>query len=357
MVLWFMTTVAAITDRNMKVRRWRWVVAVLLVGGFATISTSYRHAVAGAPRDGTRFMNSAGALDRGGMAVALPFFLRRAWATFRPRPGVPPRVDFDPGALSRNPSVTWIGHATLLVRMDKVTFLTDPMFSERASPLSFVGPRRLVPPGVAIEQLPVVDFAVLSHDHYDHTDLPSVERLAARGVRFIVPLGLGDLVRKVGGEVVELDWWEKTTVGPVTVHCVPAQHFAGRGLTDQRRRLWAGFVIVGPTRRFYHAGDTGYFPGFTEVGARLGPIDLAAIPIGAYEPRAMMGAVHVNPEEAVHAALDVRATRAVGMHFGTFDLADEPLDEPPRRFRAEAERLGLGADQIWVLDIGETRAW
>jgi N-acyl-phosphatidylethanolamine-hydrolysing phospholipase D len=289
--------------------------------------------------------------------VALPFFLRKAWTSLRPRAGAAPLVPFDRAALSENPSVTWIGHATMLVRMDGVTFLTDPMFSERASPLTFAGPRRLVPPGVPIDELPPVDFAVLSHDHYDHTDTASIRALAARGARFIVPLGLGDLVREAGGDVVELDWWEDTTVGPVRVHCVPAQHFSGRGLTDQSRQLWAGWVVAGPTRRFYHAGDTGYFPGFVEIGDRLGPIDLAAVPIGAYEPRAMMGAVHVNPEEALHAALGARATRAVGMHFGTFDLTDEPLDEPPRRFLAEARRLGIEDDRAWVLDVGETRAW
>jgi len=172
-----------------------------------------------------------------------------------------------------------------------------------------------------------------------------------------VPRGMGALVRGFGAQADELSWWETREVAGVRVHCVPAQHFSGRGLTDRNRRLWAGWVVEGPQRRFYHAGDTGYFGGFAEIGQRFGPIDLAAMPIGAYLPREMMSFVHVNPEEAVRAAVDAGARRVLAMHFGTFDLADEPLDEPPLRFREEAARRGLGADRAWVLNVGETRAW
>ncbi|MGH7860401.1 MAG: MBL fold metallo-hydrolase, partial [Candidatus Binatia bacterium] len=208
-----------------------------------------------------------------------------------------------------------------------------------------------------LEALPPVDFATISHDHYDHTDVPTIRALARRGVRFVVPLGLGDVVREAGGEAIELDWWQSARMGTLTVHCVPAQHFSGRSLFDRDRRLWGGFVVEGATRRFYHAGDTGYFDGFSEIGRRLGPIDLAAVPIGAYEPLAMMRFVHVTPEEAAQAAVDLGAKRVVAMHFGTFVLTDEPLDEPPRRFLAEAGRLGVDAERAWVLKIGETRAW
>lgn len=241
--------------------------------------------------------------------------------------------------------------------MDGVTFLTDPMFSDRAAPVSFAGPRRVVPPGVPLDSVPALDFVLLSHDHYDHADVRTVQRLARRGVRFVVPLGLGDWVRRAGGSAIELDWWQQVQLGPVRVACVPAQHFSGRSLGDGNRRLWAGWVVTGPTRRFYHAGDTGYSAAFAAIGERLGPIDLAAVPIGAYRPAAMMHFVHSTPEEALRIGLDVRAHRIVAMHFGTFDLADEPLDEPPRRFLAEAERLHLGADRAWVLRIGETRDW
>jgi N-acyl-phosphatidylethanolamine-hydrolysing phospholipase D len=291
--------------------------------------------------------------------VALPFFWRRMRASRRPRRGAAPVVPWSTAAaaLERNPALTWIGHATFFVRIDGASFLTDPVFSQRASPLAFAGPKRLVPPGVPLEELPPLDFALLSHDHYDHTDLPSVRALAARGVPFVVPAGLSDLVLGVGGRVAaELRWWEATEIADVRVTCVPARHFSGRGLTDRNRRLWAGFVVTGRTRRVYHPGDTALFDGFAEIGRRLGPIDLAAVPIGAYEPRAMMGPIHLNPEEAVAAALALGIRRVVGMHFGTFDLADEPLDEPPRRFLAEAARQGLG-DRAFVMAIGETRGF
>jgi N-acyl-phosphatidylethanolamine-hydrolysing phospholipase D len=292
-----------------------------------------------------------------GPAVAIPFFWRRMRASLRPRPGAAPAVPFDPKALERNPAVTWVGHATFYVRLDGVAFLTDPIYSERASPLSFAGPRRLVPPGVPLEALSRLDFALLSHDHYDHTDLPTIRLLAQRGVPFVVPTGVGEIVRQAGGRVAaELGWWQEARVAGVAVTCVPARHFSGRGPTDRNRRLWAGFVVAAETRRFYFPGDTALFDGFAEIGRRTGPLDLACLPIGAYEPRAIMGPVHLNPEEAVRAALDLGARAAVGMHFGTFDLSDEPLDEPPRRFLAEARARGLG-DRAFVMAIGETRGF
>jgi N-acyl-phosphatidylethanolamine-hydrolysing phospholipase D len=286
--------------------------------------------------------------------IVLPFLWRRMRATLRPRPGAAARVAYDPAALELDPGLTWIGHATFLVRMGGVRFLTDPVFADRVSPLSFAGPRRLVPPGVPLAALPPVDFAVISHDHYDHTDLAAVRTLSARGVRFVTPLGVGGLVRAAGGQAIELDWWQTADVAGLRVHCVPAQHFSGRGLLDRNRRLWAGFVVEDARRRVYHAGDTGYFAGFAQVATRLGTIDLALLPIGAYLPRPMMQRVHMDPEEAVRAALDLRARATVGMHFGTFDLADEPLDEPPRRFLDAAAARGL--EHAFVMRIGETRS-
>jgi len=312
---------------------------------------------ASAPRDGGRFMNPGGQRTWPSVTVTIPFFARKIWTSLVGREGGAPRVPYDARALQENPSITWIGHSTMLVRMDGVTFLTDPIFSERASPLSFAGPARLVPPGVPLDELPPVDFVTLSHDHYDHADLPTIAALAKRGTRFVAGLEMGDLVRSVGGEVVELDWWQSTTMGSVEVHCVPAQHFSGRSAFGQGRRLWAGWVVAGPTRRFYHAGDTGYFAGFAELARRLGPFDLAALPIGAYDPPEIMRFVHMNAEEAIQATLDLGARHAIAMHWGTFDLTDEPLGEPPERFRAAATAAGLGAVRAWVLAVGETRRW
>ena len=311
----------------------------------------------GAPRQGDRFVNAAGPRPMPGAGEMFGFLLGKAWTSIAGRAGAAPRVPFDVEAMSHNPSITWIGHATFLVRMDGVTFLTDPMFSDRASPVSFAGPARLVEPGVPLDALPHLDFALVSHDHYDHLDLPTIAALAQRGVPVFVPLGVGELIREAGGTATDLDWWQSRGAGRVRIHCVPAQHFSGRSLSDGDRRLWAGWVVEGPTRRFYHAGDTGYFDGFGEIAARLGPPDLAALPIGAYDPAGIMQFVHMNPEEAMQAAVDVRARVAVGMHYGTFDLTEEPLDEPPRRFHAAASQHALDGVTPWTMRIGETRQW
>jgi len=292
-----------------------------------------------------------------GFIDGLRFFGRRIRVSMTPRSGAAPRLPYDGAAIARSPSLTWIGHSTFLVRMDGVAFLTDPMFSQRASPFSFMGPARMVPPGIPLENLPPVDFVLLSHDHYDHTDLPTVKKLARRGVPFIVPPGLGEWVRQVGGEATEVARWQAVERQGVRIESVPARHFSGRTLFDRNRRSWTGWMVSGATRRFYHAGDTGYSSDFRTIGERLGPVDLAAVPIGAYLPAAMMHPIHTTPEEGLQIGLDVRASRMVAMHFGTFDLADEPVDEPPKRFQAEAERLGLGSDRVWIMKVGETRDW
>ncbi|MEM7411322.1 MAG: MBL fold metallo-hydrolase [Myxococcota bacterium] len=314
-----------------------------------------------APRseDG-RFTNWAGELPHGTLGVRLPFFLRRVVGASGD--GAPERVENDGAFLRENarhstPTITWVGHATFLVQMDHTTFLTDPIWSDTASPI-FLGPQRFVEPGLAIEVLPSIDFVVVSHNHYDHLDLASLRALAERDpeTRFYVPLGNAALLRSEGIErVVELDWGESRVQGGVRIHCLPAKHWSKRGLTDDLETLWASWAVTGAERRFYFAGDTGYFEGFRRIAEVFGGFDLAAVPIGAYDPRAMMAPSHLNPEEAVRAAVDLKAARAVGMHFGTFDLSDEPLDEPPRRFRAAAAATELGADGAWILDVGETR--
>jgi N-acyl-phosphatidylethanolamine-hydrolysing phospholipase D len=279
-----------------------------------------------------------------------------------PRSFDTPRVAND-GAVLRaglgNPSVTWIGHATVLLQVDHVNVLTDPIWDEHAGPLSWAGPRRLVPPGLAFDDLPRIDVVVISHDHYDHLSLATVKRLAAaHDPLFLVPLGLARWFSDNGLQhVVELDWWQSREHAGVRFVCLPAQHFSQRTPWDGNRRLWSSWAVLGRHRRFYFSGDTGYFDGFREVGERLGPFDLSAIAIGAYRPATIMRMVHLTPEEAVQASRDLHSRVLLGIHWGTFDLADEPLDEPPRRMLAETERRGMDPERAWILKVGETRRW
>ncbi len=239
--------------------------------------------------------------------------------------------------------------------MEHLTFLTDPIWSKRASPIGFLGPARFMKAGVAMDDLPEIDFVLISHNHYDHLDLPTLRQLAKRSsdTKFFVPLGNGQLLRNNGiDNVQEFDWGQTVKMGGATIHSLPSQHWSKRGLNDTNMALWSAWAVTGEDRRFYFAGDTGYFPGFAKTGDLLGPFDLAAMPIGAYEPSAMMRSSHLNPEEAIRAAGDLKARNALAIHYGTFDLSDEPLAEPPQRFREAA----LKAEQAaWVMNIGETR--
>jgi N-acyl-phosphatidylethanolamine-hydrolysing phospholipase D len=280
-----------------------------------------------------------------------------------PPPALAPAPATDWAALRDDPrpaTVTWVGHSTLLVRMDGVTFLTDPQWSEVAGPFGGrIGAHRYTPPGIPFEALPPIDFVLISHDHYDHLDEPTVERLArVHHPRFVVPLGIKAWLSDRGiTDAVELDWGESTTIGSVRIVCTPAQHYSGRTPVDQGRRLWASWVVLGPDKRFYFAGDSGYYRHFREIGDAFGPFDLAALPIGSYRPRETTRGVHTSPEEALQAWLDLRGRRFVGIHWGTFALAHEPPEEPPRRLAAEVRRRGVDPEVIWTLQPGETRAW
>ena len=274
-----------------------------------------------------------------------------------------PRVPNDGAALRANgteATITWVGHATLLIQLDGVNVLTDPQWSERASPLPFAGPKRLTPPGLRFEDLPPIHVVLISHDHFDHLDEATVRRLAeAHRPRFYVPLGLRAWFTDLGiTDVVELDWWDGRGERGLTLTCVPVQHWTARSFFEQNRRLWSGWAVAGRERRLFFAGDTGYWaPYFKEIGARLGPFDLAAISIGAYTPAAIMRQTHTTPEESLRIFGDVGGQRFVAMHWGTFDLADEPLTEPPARLQVEARRLGLDPERVWILRHGESRAW
>ena len=260
---------------------------------------------------------------------------------------------------SRGATVTWVGHSTVLVELDRVNFLTDPTWAKRSGPFGgLVGARRYTPPGIAFDDLPRIDFVLISHDHYDHLDAPTVRRLAAKfDPLFVVPLGLKSWFADRGmTNVVELDWGESVPVRGLTIVCTPAQHGGGRTAIDQGRRLWSSWVVLG-SKRFYFAGDTGYYRHFKEIGDTFGPFDLAALPIGSYTPREIARPVHMSPEDAVQAALDLRATHFVGVHWGTFALARERYDEPPQRLAAEVARRRLDPAEAWILKPGETVNW
>jgi len=333
----------------------------LAVGGCAGVGGP----VSGAPPHHRErgFANTSPAYAPGAMWGRLRFFAARVLSTtFAPRTADLPHVPSDLAAIRGNPgadTVTWVGHSTLLIQLDGVNILTDPHWGERASPVTFAGPKRVTPPGLAFDDLPPIHVVLISHDHYDHLDVGTVQRLAAaHRPRFLVPLGLKAWFADLGiTEVEELDWWQERRVRGLTLTCVPAQHFSGRTPWERNQRLWSGWAVAGRSKRLYFAGDTAYYEGLREIGARLGPFDLAAVPIGAYLPPEIMKPSHLSPEEALQALGDVRGRRFVPIHWGTFDLADEPLAEPPRRLEAEAARLGLGPDRVWILRHGETRRW
>lgn len=257
----------------------------------------------------------------------------------------------DPGTIQ----LTWIGHSTFLIQVAGLNILTDPIFSDRASPVKFIGPRRFTPPALRQEDLPAIQAAMISHNHYDHLDEDSVKRLGNR-VKFFVPLGLSKWFQAAGlDSVTELDWWQVTEFGPIRLHCVPAQHFSMRTLFDANKTLWAGWVLETPVGKIFFAGDTGYSPDFREIGQRLGPMRLSLIPIGGYMPRWFMQPMHLNPREAVLVHQDVRSHESIGMHWGTFKLTEEPVGEPPLFLQKALDEKSVIPETFIALNIGETR--
>jgi len=259
-------------------------------------------------------------------------------------------------------TLTWIGHATFLIQFSGLNILTDPHFSGRASPVSWAGPKRVVPPAMEITNLPEIDAVIISHDHYDALDRPSIEALArhnrTRPLTFVVPLGLKswfDGVPLGTSRVVELDWGQSHTIKSVTFTAEPSQHWSKRSFFDAFQRLWASWVIEGDGNRIFFAGDTGYADHFKQIGNEYGQFELALLPIGAYEPRWFMKPYHVNPDESARIHIDVRSQYSVAMHWGTFILTDEPLDEPPVKLAAALKQHHIDESKFEVFKHGETR--
>jgi L-ascorbate metabolism protein UlaG (beta-lactamase superfamily) len=302
--------------------------------------------------DGRRFVNPTG--TAGQPFSKVPRMLREPrtpWPKYvEIRPQLPPALNGAPAA------VTFIGHATFLIQTAAGNILTDPMYSQRASPVTWAGPQRVRQPGVRFDDLPPISTVLLSHNHYDHCDLPTLRRLAQRFDPVVVtPLGNGPLVRSAGiRRIVELDWWQETTIGTVPIGLTPAHHFSARTPFDKNRALWGGFILMTNHARIFFAGDTAYGNFFSDIRQRLGPIDLALLPIGAYEPRWFMQLVHMNPAEAVQAHLDLEAAQSIAMHFGTFQLTTEGIDEPARALDEACRDRSVPLSRFRILDVGES---
>jgi len=305
--------------------------------------------------DGRRFRNLSRPAPQPFSAV--PRMLREPRVPWPRRidvvPQLPPALDARADAV-----VTFVGHSTFLVQTPAGNLLTDPMYSDRAGPLNIVGPRRVRAPAVRIEDLPPIAVVLLSHNHYDHCDLRTLRKLARRFDPILVtPLGNGPLTRRAGiRRVEELDWWEHAQTTPLPVTLTPAHHFSARTPWDRNRALWGGFVVRAGGCSIYFAGDSAYAPFFRDIPRRLGAIDLALLPIGAYEPRWFMQAVHMNPAEAVQAHLDLGASASIGMHFGTIQLTAEGINDPVHDLAEALREREVPPDRFATLEFGGSRA-
>ncbi|MCG2841413.1 MBL fold metallo-hydrolase [Sandaracinobacter sp. RS1-74] len=252
-------------------------------------------------------------------------------------------------------AATMVGHATVLLQTEGLNILTDPIWSERASPFSFLGPKRVTEPGIRFDDLPKIDLVVVSHGHWDHLDLPTLKRLWARDRPLIlVPPGHGRLLAEAGVEARELDWGERARLGAVTAVAEPVYHWTSRWFLDRNRALWAGWTLIAPGGNIYFAGDSGYGDGaFFRAAKRHGPVRLALLPVGAYEPRWFMAEQHMNPAEAVQAFADLGAEQALGLHWGTFQLTDEGREAPRVELRAALEAAGIARLRFPALEAGE----
>ena len=328
-------------------------VALIIALGWLASTPPYRGPVSD-HFDGRRFRN-ARATPHNDFREAAKWAANRQRGYWKPRrhepPGPPPPTRVEGDRLR----VTFVNHTTVLLQTHGVNILTDPIWSERCGPVSWFGPRRFRPPGIRFEDLPPIDIVLLSHNHYDHCDLPTLKRLArTHQPKLVVPLGNRVFLERRGVPVVqELDWWDATRIGELTITAIPVRHFSGRGLFDRDRSLWCGYGIETPSGSICFAADTGYGEQFTEIRGRFGTPRLALLPIGAFRPEWFMSRVHMSPEQALHAHFDLGAQTSVATHFGTFQLADDGETEPVERIAAALREVP--DTRFWVLGFGEGR--
>lgn len=316
--------------------------------------------------DGERFHNPPEGLARSqqsGFARYLVMRLKTALShsETNPRPYWPDWIDREsgpkPAASFDGLRVTFVNHATFLIQMEGLNILTDPQWSERASPVTWFGPKRHRSPGLRFEDLPKIDVILLSHNHYDHMDLDTLHRLhTVYQPQVWSLLGNSIFLKSQGIPAADLDWWHSTALSQgLELTAVPARHFSSRSLNDRNRHLWGGFVLKGKTRSLYFAGDTAYSSLFMEIGKRFPNLSLALLPIGAYLPSDVMSPVHMSPAEAVQVQVDLGARLMIPMHYGTFRLSEEGLEDPVRDLRAELARRGSAAPVVSVLEEGQSK--
>jgi L-ascorbate metabolism protein UlaG (beta-lactamase superfamily) len=261
------------------------------------------------------------------------------------------------GVVTNHIKVTYINHSTVLIQVDSLNIITDPVWATRASPVSFAGPQRKKMPGVKLEDLPPIDIILISHNHYDHLDLETLKQIVANHKpKIIAPLGVGQFLKENGMPVFkDMDWWQNTTINKkVAIHCLPAQHFSGRGFADRDATLWCSYMIETTRGNIYFAGDTGYGLFFREISLKFPNINLALIPIGAYKPEWFMSPIHISPDEAVRVHIDLKAKQSMGIHFGTFPLGDDGENDPPLDLKAALKKYQIDSNAFKIPANGDT---
>ena len=307
------------------------------------------------------FINTDPDFAEAGFSEMAPWILKKIPGTFSSGEQIEIPREYNDGSLlkeNKDYTATWIGHSTVLIQMEGKNILTDPVWSNRVGPFKWAGSTRVTEPGLSIEKLPLIDFVLISHNHYDHLDESSIEKIVDKNpnVKFFVPLRVRDWFEERGiRNVEELDWWEGTTFNGLKIICTPAQHWSSRSPWDRCLTLWGGFWIKTATGSVWFAGDTGWGPHFAEVRSHLGAPALALLPIGAYEPRWFMAPVHMNPDEAVRAHLAVGARQSLAMHHGTFRLTDEGIDAPVNDLAVARKAHAVTDSAFAAPEVGETR--
>jgi L-ascorbate metabolism protein UlaG (beta-lactamase superfamily) len=330
--------------------------ATMILLGYLLSGPKYRGPVSD-HFDGKRFYTPAGKPAQGFRGV-LQWMMHRKQGPWKKQSKLP----FGPKPAARIDSgihITFVNHSTFLIQADGLNILTDPVWSDRTSPFQWAGPRRMRPPGIRFEDLPDIDVVLLSHNHYDHLDFDTIKSLFKKNKpKIITPLGVKAFLDK--NEIrtaTDLDWWQEASLSDlISVQCVPAQHFSGRGIYDRDATLWCGYVIKRPGGNIYFVGDTGYHSSlFKEVGNRCGPIELALVPIGAYKPEWFMSPIHCSPEESVKIHLEIKTKQSIATHFGTFPLADDGQFEPEEELQKALEVQGIPPEQFLIMEEGTVR--